>query len=152
MASAEFSARDVEALARAHSDLEERGEFSDLLKTLVDDPIYEYHPLGVQLEGAEAVHRYYERVQREYNPHVVSSALIGLVSGASAAVLEYAVRLRLGSEIVDERLIAVMPVRGDLFGGERIYSSDRVLRLLLGEMLAEAKPIPGLESLETRPV
>ncbi len=68
-------------------------------------------------------------------------AVVDLITGTSGAVLEYAVRLRIDEELVDERLIAVMPVAGDLFGGERIYSSERVLRLLLGEMIRETEPI-----------
>ncbi|MBJ18018.1 MAG: hypothetical protein GY910_28685 [bacterium] len=146
-----FSAQEVDALARAHADCEERGEFSDLMATLVEDPLYEFHPLGVQIKGAEAILRYYERVRRDYNPQVVSSALVDLIAGNSAAVLEYAIRLRIDQEIVDERLIAIMPVVGNLFGGERIYSSDRVLRRLLGEMLEEVKPIPPLADLTPGP-
>ena len=45
------------------------------------------------------------------------------------------------------RLIAVMPVVGNLFGGERIYSSEGVLRLLLGDMIGETEPIPPLTTL-----
>ena len=142
-----LSADDVDALARVHADREERGDFSQLMLTLVDEPVYEYHPLGVQLRGADAIVRYYERVRSKYNPYVEASALVGLIAGSSGAVLEYAIRLRIDGQLVDERLIAVMPVARNLFGGERIYSSERVLRLLLGEMISEAEPIPPLSTL-----
>ena len=115
--------------------------------TIGDEPGYEYHPLGVQLRGADAIFRYYERVRSKYNPYVEASALVGLIAGSSGAVLEYAIRLRIDGELVDERLIAVMPVARNLFGGERIYSSERVLRLLLGEMISETEPIPSLSTL-----
>ncbi len=142
-----LSADDVDVLARSHADWEERGDFQQLMSTLVDEPVYEYYPLGVQLRGADAILRYYERVRSKYNPYVEASALVGLIAGASGAVLEYAIRLRIDEELVDERLIAVMPVARDLFGGERIYSSERVLRLLLGEMISETEPIPPLSTL-----
>ena len=142
-----LSANDVESLARAHADWEDRGDFPLLMTTLVDDPVYEYHPLGVQLRGADPIIRYYERVRSQYNPCVEASALVDLIAGTSGAVLEYAVRLRIDEELVDERLIAVMPVVGELFGGERIFSSERVLRLLLGEMISETQPIPPLTTL-----
>lgn len=112
------------------------------METLVDDPIYEFHPLGVQLRGKSAVLRYYERVRRHYSPLVENAELIELFADTAGAVLEYAIRLRVDAETRDERLVATLPVRGDLFGGERIHSSDAVLRALLGEMLAEAQPIP----------
>ncbi len=142
-----LSADDVDALARAHADWEDRADFPLLMTTLVDEPVYEYHPLGVQLRGADLIARYYERVRSKYNPCVEASALVDLIAGTSGAVLEYAIRLRIDEELVDERLIAVMPVAGDRFGGERIYSSERVLRLLLGEMIRETEPIPPLTTL-----
>ncbi len=142
-----LSADDVEALARAHADWEDRGELPLLMTTLVEEPVYEYHPLGVQLRGADLILRYYERVRSKYNPCVEASALVDLIAGTSGAVLEYAICLRIDEELVDERLIAVMPVAGNLFGGEHIYSSERVLRLLLGEMIRETDSIPPLTTL-----
>ena len=90
-----LSADQVDALARVHADREERGDFSQMMLTLVDEPVYEYHPLGVQLQGADAIFRYYERVRSKYNPYVEASALVGLIAGSSGAVLEYAIRLRI---------------------------------------------------------
>ncbi len=142
-----LSADDVDALARAHASWEDRGDFDSLMTTLVDEPVYEFHPLGVQLRGVDSIIRYYERVRSQYNPNVEASALVDLIAGTSGAVLEYAIRLRLDEEIVDERLVAVMPVAGDAFGGERIHSSERVLRLLLGEMISQTEPIPPLTTL-----
>jgi len=142
-----LSAEDVDALARSHADWEERGDFQKLMSTLVEEPVYEYHPLGIQLQGPDAILRYYERVRTQYNPYIEASALVGLIAGTSGAVLEYAIRLRIGEQLVNDRLVAVMPVAHDLFGGERIYSSERVLRLLLGEMISEAEPIPPLSAL-----
>jgi len=137
-----LTANEVAELARAHADHEGRGEFGPVMATLVDDPIYEFHPLDVQLRGKSAVLRYYQRVRRDYSPHVENAELIGLFADTAGAVLEYAVRVRIDAETRDERLVASMPVHGDRFGGERIHSSDALLRLLLGEMLAEAQPIP----------
>ncbi len=142
-----LSVDDVDALSRAHARWEDRGDFDSLMTTLVDEPVYEFHPLGVQLRGVGSIVRYYERVRSEYNPTIEASALLGLIAGTSGAVLEYAIRLRIGAAIVDERLVAVMPVVGDAFGGERIHSSERVLRLLLGEMIDETEPIPPLTTL-----
>jgi len=142
-----LSSDDVEALARSHADLEERGDFERLMSTLVARPVYEYHPLGVQLRGADAILRYYQRVRARYNPYIEDSELVELIAGTSGAVLEYAIRLRINEVTVDDRLIAVMPVKHNLFTGERIYSSERVLRLLLGEMIDEVEEIPSFSTL-----
>jgi hypothetical protein len=136
-----LSAEEVEELARTHAEYEDGGDIDALMGTLVEDPVYEYHPLRVQLRGASAVRRYYERVRREYTPLVKDATLVELIAGPSAAVIEYAIRLDLDGGLVHDRLVAVMPVQGHRFGGERIYSSERVLRLLLGEMQDEAEPI-----------
>ena len=136
-----LSSEEVEELARTHAEYEDGGDIDALMGTLVEDPVYEYHPLRVQLRGVSAVRRYYERVRREYAPLVKDATLVELIAGPSAAVIEYAIRLDLDGERVHDRMVTIMPVQGHRFGGERIYSSPRVLRLLLGEMLGEASPI-----------
>jgi len=145
-----LNAEEVEELARTHAEYEDGGDTDALMGTLVEDPVYEYHPLRVQLRGASAIRRYYERVRREYSPLVKDATLVELVAGPSAAVIEYAIRLEIDGDLVQERLVAVMPVQGHRFGGERIYSSERVLRLLLGEMLDEAEPIGDSEQASSR--
>jgi hypothetical protein len=139
----ELSATEVEELAQTHAYHEDRGEFEPLLRTLTSDAVYQFCPLGVQLEGVDAVLRYYERVERHYSPLVEQSRVEMFVASESAAAIEYALQLRLDGGRVDDRLVVVLPVRGRLFSGERIYSSERVLRLLLGEMIDETRPIPG---------
>ena len=139
-------ADEVEALARYHADHEDRGAFSEVLDTLVAEPRYEFHPLGVRLEGRERVRRYYERVRRHYAPRVHSATLLELTASASAAMLEYALELDLAGQRAQERLVVVLPVREGRFAGERIHSSETVLRLLLGEMLEEATPVPPIRS------
>ena len=138
-----LSATEVEELARTHAYHEDRGEFEPVLRTLVSDAVYQFCPIGVQLEGVDAILRYYQRVERHYSPRVEQARLELLVASASAAVIEYALQLQLDGRFVDDRLIVVLPVRGQLFEGERIYSSERVLRLLLGEMIDETHPMPG---------
>ncbi len=139
---AKLTPEEIAELAGIHADHEDRGEFEPLMATLVEDCVYEFYPLGVQLEGADTILRYYQRVRREYTPCVQASELVELAASESAAVVEYALQLQLDGELVHERLIVVLPVQGRLFGGERIYSSERMLRLLLGEMIEETKKIP----------
>jgi hypothetical protein len=139
----ELSATEVEELARTHAYHEDRGEFEPVLRTLIPEAAYQFCPLGVQLEGVDAVLRYYQRVERHYSPLVEQSRLEVIAASESAAVIEYALQLRLDGGLVDDHLVVVLPVRGRLFAGERIFSSERVLRLLLGEMIDETRPIPG---------
>ena len=139
----ELSATEVEELARTHAYHEDRGEFEPVLRTLIPEAAYQFCSLGVQLEGVDVVLRYYQRVERHYSPLVEQSRLEVIAASESAAVIEYALQLRLDGELFDDHLVVVLPVRGRLFAGERIYSSERVLRLLLGEMIDETRPIPG---------
>ena len=39
------------------------------------------------------------------------------------------------------RVVGVLYARGELLGGERVYASDRFIRLLTGPMFDELEPI-----------
>lgn len=132
---------DVAELDRTHAHHEGRGEFEPRMETVVSDAVDPSHPLGVRIDAADRVRCYYERVQRHCGPLVQRSQLLELVASTRAVVIEYEIQLCLEGDTLEERRVAVLPVQGRLFAGERIYSSEGMLRLLLGEVIDETRPM-----------
>jgi hypothetical protein len=55
---------------------------------------------------------------------------------------EYEIALRVDGAVEHFRVIGVLYARGDKLGGERVYASDRFVRLLTGPLFDELEPLP----------
>ena len=56
-----WSAERMAALGALHAGLEARGELEPLLATLAPDPVYEFHPIRLQMRGDALVRRFYQQ-------------------------------------------------------------------------------------------
>ena len=54
-----WTPKDMLELARRHAKLEEDRDLDPLMETLVDEPHYEFHPVGLRMTGGDRVRRYY---------------------------------------------------------------------------------------------
>ena len=72
-----MTSEQMAAITRLHAELEQQGDYDPLLATLVDEPIFEFHPPGGQLIGGETLRRYYVRFLAEFMPLVEETILIG---------------------------------------------------------------------------
>ena len=138
-----LSASQVAALTRRHAELEQAGDYEPLLATLVDEPIFEFHPPGGQLMGGETLRRYYTRFLAEFMPLVEETVLIGEWESPAACVHEYQLRLRIDGALENHQLMGAIYASGDLLGGERLYGSARLMDLMLGPFAKELVPIEG---------
>ncbi len=59
---------------------------------------------------------------------------------------EYDITVELDGAHETHRVLGVLYASGNLLGGERIYGSERVIRLMLGEMFDELKPLLDFNS------
>ena len=143
MKPSQLTAEQVEALAMRHGELEAECDFEPLMATLIDEPIFEFHPPGGALIGGDTLRRYYRRFLDEFMPLVESTAMLGATASEDAAVHEYQICLRVDGELQYHQVVAVLYASGDLLGGERLYGSEALLKLMLGPMIAELKPIDG---------
>ena len=100
-----LSAAEVTALTRRHAELELAGDYEPLLATLVDEPVFEFHPPGGQLIGGDTLRRYYTRFLAEFMPLVEETILIGEWANDAACVHEYQLRLRVDGKLENHQLV-----------------------------------------------
>ena len=137
------SARMLE-LGRQHALLEERRELDALMGTLVKEPVYEFYPIGLRMVGGHRVRRYYAQFFANFMQRIVGYELLDEWVNPHSLVQEYDIALQIDGPAETHRVVGVLYAKGEVLGGERIYASERLVRLMAGEMLEE------LESLEPR--
>lgn len=134
---------EMQSLARRHAALEQERDLEPLLETLVADPVFEFHPPGGRLSGGDTLRRYYVAFLRDFMPLVEETHLIGEWAGPDACLHEYQVCVRADGVVEPHQLVGVIFGSGDRIGGERLYGSDRLIRLMLGSFQSELTPIEG---------
>ena len=91
--------------------------------------------------------RYYEHLIQNFLPRVQTTELVGEFTGEQGVAQEYDVLVDVeglgagGTGIERHRIVGVLYGEGDLLTGERIYGSDRALRLLLGPVIDELESL-----------
>ena len=60
----------------------------------------------------------------------------------AAVAQEYEISLRVDGAVETHHVVGILYAEGDLLGGERIYGSERFVRLMAGELFQELNPIP----------
>ena len=135
---------EMAAITRLHAELEQNGDYDPLIATLVDEPIFEFHPPGGQLIGGDTLRRYYVRFLEEFMPLVEETHLMGEWSNDSACINEYQLRLRIDGALENHQLIGSIYGSGDKIGGERLYGSAPLMDHMLGPLAKELVPIEGV--------
>ena len=106
------------------------GDLDATMAVLVDEPVFELHPAGLQLSGHADVLQYYKQFLASAG-HAISGDIIDTFVSDSAVCLE----LRMTHGADDDtpeyfRMIAVQPVENGRFTGERLYGDERLFRLM----------------------
>ena len=120
-------------LAARHAELEGQADVEPLLATLVADPLYQFPMQRLQMRGGAIVRRFYERFAERFGAMSDSSRLVAEWVNDGAVIQEYELTLRVDGEIEHHNVVGILPASGELLDGERIYGSERFIRLLLGE-------------------
>ncbi|MBW2271204.1 MAG: hypothetical protein JRH16_21850 [Deltaproteobacteria bacterium] len=131
----------VLAVGTNHAQVETACELDNTMATLVPDPVYEFFPVGLRMRGTDAVRRYYENLMKNFLPNVESAEVIDEWCNENSLNQEYDVRVRVDGKLERHRVLGILVVEGDLLSGERIYGSERALRLMLGDVYDELEPI-----------
>ena len=129
------------ALGALHAELEARGELEPLLATLAPDPVYEFHPLRRCLRGDARVRRFYTHFCERFLPLRAGYTLVGEWVSETSIAQEYEIALRVDGAVENFRVLGILYARGDRLGGERVYASERFIRLLTGPVFDELEPI-----------
>jgi len=130
------------AIARAHAEAEGRDDLATTLATLEPEPLYELQPVGRALRGMASARRYYEHFFAHFRPLVRGYTLRGEWVTDEGVGQEYVITLRApdgGSE--RHHVIGILTFGTNALSGERLYASERLLRLLLGPVYDETEPL-----------
>jgi ketosteroid isomerase-like protein len=128
-------------LARRHVEAESLGDMEATLATLEDDPTYELLPVGRRLRGREAAQAYYRHFFSSFRPLAVSRELRGEYVSEQGLAQEYVLHLRLPDGSTESHpLVSVLTFGDSRLSGERVYASERLLRLLFGPAFDMAGP------------
>jgi hypothetical protein len=136
-----LSVSQVLELARAHSAAEERRELEPLMATMIPEPVFEFHPPGARLVGGARIRRHYEQFLTRFMALVEGTELLGEWVTETGSVQEYRIDVRVDGRLERHGIVAVLYASGDRLGGERLYGSERLIRLMLGPMTQELEPL-----------
>ena len=131
----EWTVERMHELGTKHAKLEADCDIEGTMATVVENPVYEFHPAGVRLEGREQVRRYYEHLLTHFIPKTRGVTLTEEWVSAASIAQEYEITLEIEGGLETHRVIGILFAEGELLGGERIHSSERCARLMLGEAL-----------------
>ena len=149
-----WTAADMLALARLHADLEGRRELDPLMDTLVAEPVYEFHPLGLRMAGGERVRRYYRQFFDDFMEKIVGYELLEEWANPTSVGQEYDITIEVDGKRETHRVLGILYVQhdseGSRLGGERIYGSERLVRLFAGELFDELTPLDATLCREER--
>jgi hypothetical protein len=131
----------VRAAGKEHARIETEGDLPGTMATLVDDPVYEFQPVGRVLRGRAGVERYYVHLMEHFLPKVESADIVDEWCNENALAQEYDVLVRVDGQLERHRVVGVLVVGEEKLLGERIYGSERALRLMLGDLYDELEPL-----------
>jgi hypothetical protein len=134
------------AVALAHAEAEGSGDLTTTLATLDDDPVYEFQPVGRVFRGKDTARRYYEHFFTHFSPLTESFEIRGEWTTPEGLGQEYTVWLRLPDGTRERHeIIGILLFGTSGLAGERVYASERLLRLMLGPIYDETTPLENEE-------
>jgi hypothetical protein len=132
-----FTTAQMYELGTRHASLEARGDIDGTMATLVEDPVYELLPIGLTMRGRGQVLRYYENLIGKFIPMTVGYELLEEWVNETSVCQEYRIEVKVNDVRETHRVVGVLYREGSLLGGERVYASERCLRLMAGDDLID---------------
>ena len=129
-------------LARRHASSEGAGDLLDTLATLEPEPVYELWPVGLAFRGMAAARLFYDHFFAHFQPLIAGYELLREWVTDEGVGQEYRIDLRFpdGRE-ESHRVIGVLTFGRDALAGERVWASERLLRLMFGPAYEQATAI-----------
>ena len=137
-----WTEQDMRRLGEKHAHLEAQNDLEGVMATLVEEPVFEFWPIGRRARGRDQVRRYYEHLLNEFVPTQLGYTLGEEWCTEKSLTQEYAMQVRRpDGEAVTYHVIGILWSQGELMGGERIWGSDECLRAMVGPLLDELEVI-----------
>lgn len=128
-----MTVNEMRELVKKHSDLETQLDLDGVLATLVENPVYEFHPDRLRLEGKDNIRQFYRNHFDLFFPLIKSHVLINECWDAHSSCLEYDVYLNAPYNPEQAfRIMVVLTAKDSLLIGERFYVSNELARLMAG--------------------
>ena len=128
-------------LGTLHAKLEAEGKLDLVMDTLVEDPIYEFWPIGLRMRGRDQVRRYYEHLIGSFYGEQKSYRLIEEWLSERSLTQEYEMVVKFDTGIETHRVIGILFAKDGLLGGERVWGSKAVLKKMIGPVWDELESI-----------
>jgi hypothetical protein len=137
---------DLVAVARAHAQAEAEDDLATVLATLEDQPVYELQPVGRVLAGMDLAKRYYDHFFTAFRPLVADYAMRGEWLNDDGLLQEYTIWTTTGAAGAVERheVIGILTFGRTKLSGERVYGTERLLRLMFGPVYDDAVAVVNL--------
>ena len=131
------------AVALAHAGAEAVDDRETVFATLEDNPIYELQPVGIVLEGMDKAKRYYDHFFSTFRPMVANYEMRGEWVNDVGVAQEYTIWTQSPDGGPTERhdVFAILTFGTTKLSGERLYASERLLRLMFGPAYDLAQPL-----------
>ena len=130
------------AIARAHAEAEGRNDLATTLATLEPEPVYELQPVGRVMRGMDAARCYYDYFFASFRPLVRSFELRSEWVDEHGVGQEYLITLRTPDGDTERHpVIGILTFGREALSGERVWASERLLRLMFGPVFDLTEPL-----------
>jgi hypothetical protein len=128
------------AVAKRHAQAEADGDLATTLATLEDAPVYELATAGISFRGKQAARTYYEHFFGTFQPWIAGFELANQWVTDEGVGEEYWLEVAPpGAPRERHRIIGILVFGETKLAGERLYASERLLRVMLGPAYAIAE-------------
>jgi hypothetical protein len=138
-----WNAEAMRELGTRHALLEAEGKLDLVMDTLIEEPIYEFWPIGLRMRGRDQVLRYYEHLIGSFFAKQQSFRLIEEWLSERSLAQEYEMVVDLGDGPETQRVIGILFAQDGLLGGERVWGSKALLQAMIGPVWNELESIGG---------
>ena len=132
------------SVAVAHSELESGNDLDVLMGTMEGEPVYDIYPIGKRFQGWDKTKRYYRHFFDVVQPAIQGFTPVSQAIGEKGVVEEYDIVVKHPGESVTttHRIIAILTFGEERLSGERMYSDDKLFKLMFGPLWDELIHIP----------
>ena len=128
------------AVAKRHAQAEAEGDLATTLATLEATPVYELATVGISFRGKDAARTYYEHFFGTFQPWIAGFERVNQWVTEEGVGEEYWLDLALpGAARERHRIVGILVFGDTRLAGERLYASERLLRVMLGPAYAIAE-------------
>ena len=131
--------------ARDYTDFVSRADLDGVLSTLEPEPVFDLYPIARRMSGSSKLRRYFQYFFAEVQPRIDRFILRSELAGERGLAHEYDVFARMprAEAVTKHRVITVVVFGSEQLAGERIYSDEKFLRLLIGPLWNALELIPA---------